>query len=127
MPKGKNRPMASYRVLYAEDNPVNALIVEELLARRSDIELAVEPSGAAALARAQTWVPDLALLDQQLPDMDGNTLRLALQAQHPGLRCISLTAGLPPPPGFDACWKKPIDFGVFHAGIDRLLPPPSDE
>lgn len=122
MPKGKNVAMV-YRLLYAEDNPVNALIVEELLARRPDIELAVEPSGAAALARAQAWKPDLALLDQQLPDMDGNALRQALQTLHPGLRCISLTAGLPPAPGFDACWKKPIDFGLFNAGIDRLLRP----
>lgn len=115
--------MPAYRLLYAEDNPVNALIVEELLARRPDIELAVEPSGAAALARAAHWVPDLALLDQQLPDMDGDELRRALQALHPGLRCISLTAGLPPPPGFDACWKKPIEFGVFNMGIDRFLKP----
>ncbi len=115
--------MPRYRLLYAEDNPVNAVIVGELLARRPDIELAVEPSGAAALARAAQWTPDLALLDQQLPDMDGDALRQALQAQHPGLRCVSLTAGLPPGPGFDACWKKPIDFGVFNAGIDRFLRP----
>jgi signal transduction histidine kinase/AmiR/NasT family two-component response regulator len=59
------------RVLCVEDNPVNAILVQEMLARRTDlvVELAIDAASALrAIARAR---PDLVLLDLDLPDMDG--------------------------------------------------------
>lgn len=111
-----------YRLLYIEDNPVNALIVEELLAARPDIALRVAETGAAGLQLASDWSPDLVLLDQQLPDASGSDLLPRLRALLPAARCISLTASGESLAGFDACWAKPIDFALFRAGIDRYLP-----
>lgn len=112
-----------YRLLYIEDNPVNALIVEELLAERADIELRVAETGAAGLRLARDWAPDFVLLDQQLPDASGSELLPPLRALLPQARCVSLTASGDSLAGFDACWAKPIDFAVFRAGIARWLPP----
>ncbi len=112
-----------YRLLYIEDNPVNVLIVEELLAERRDIELRIAETGAAGLQLAHDWAPDFVLLDQQLPDATGSELLPRLRALLPQARCVSLTASGESLAGFDACWAKPIDFALFRAGIARWLPP----
>jgi CheY-like chemotaxis protein len=111
-----------YRLLYIEDNPVNALIVEELLASRSDIALRIAETGAEGLALAGDWRPDFVLLDQQLPDTSGSALLPQLRAVLPQARCVSLSASGESLAGFDACRAKPIDFAVFRAGIARWLP-----
>jgi CheY-like chemotaxis protein len=113
-----------YRLLYIEDNPVNALIVEELLASRSDIELRIAETGTEGLALARDWQPDFVLLDQQLPDTSGSALLPQLREVLPEARCVSLSASGESLAGFDACWAKPIDFAVFRAGISRWLPAP---
>ncbi len=112
-----------YRLLYIEDNPVNALIVEELLAERPDIALRIAETGGEGLALAQSWRPDFVLLDQQLPDTSGSELLPHLRAALPAARVVSLTASGESLAGFDACWAKPIDFAVFRSGIARWLPP----
>jgi DNA-binding response OmpR family regulator len=58
--------MARVRVLAVEDDPT----VQHLLrhsAEEQGIELAIESDGPAALATAQSWKPDLAILDVGLP------------------------------------------------------------
>ena len=52
-------------LLYIEDNPVNALIISELLQRRPDLRLHVAEDGARGLQQAAALVPDLVLLDMQ--------------------------------------------------------------
>ena len=120
-----------YRLLYIEDNPVNTLVVEELLARRPDIELRCADTGQAGLAEAATWQPELVLVDMQLPDMDGFQVLRGLQAQAAlsGVPAIALSANAMPDDialalqaGFSAYWTKPIDFKAFYAGLDARLP-----
>ena len=57
--------------LYIEDNTINALLVEQLLARWPEVRLMVAADGGSGLERAHALQPDLVLLDMQLPDMDG--------------------------------------------------------
>jgi CheY-like chemotaxis protein len=58
-------------VLYIEDNPVNQLLMQQLLARCPTVTLQCVDTGAAGLQAVAQQTPDLVLLDMQLPDMSG--------------------------------------------------------
>jgi CheY-like chemotaxis protein len=120
------------RVLYIEDNPVNAMIVRELLERRSDLELQVAVDGLGGVEHARRWQPDLLLLDMQLPDIGGLEVMRRLR-EHPetaALRCVALSANAMPNDieralraGAVEYWTKPLDFAAFLVALDRLLAP----
>ena len=123
-----NKP---YRLLYIEDNPVNTLVVEELVARRKDIELRCAADGRRGLTAAQDWLPHLILLDMQLPDLDGYAVRAELRtlAATSAIPCVALSANAMPDDiqaalnaGFADYWTKPINFQIFWAGLDQHLP-----
>jgi len=118
------------RLLYIEDNPVNVLIVEELIARCPGLELVSEPDGTHGVARAREMRPDLVLVDLQLPDFDGYEVlrRLRAQAETASTPCVALSANAMPEEveralaaGFSDYWTKPIDFRAFMAAIDNLF------
>ncbi len=118
-------------VLYIEDNPVNVLLVEELVRMRPGITLASAPTGMAGVARAAQLKPDLVLIDIQLPDIDGfEVLRhLRQQASTSHTPCIALSANAMPDDiararnaGFCDYWTKPIDFANFLAALDQRFP-----
>ena len=119
-----------HRVLYIEDNAVNALIVSELMARRSDLELHVAVDGNTGLAQAQALRPDLILLDMQLPDLDGYEVLRQLRALPLTARipCIAVSANAMSEDieramraGVDDYWTKPLDFKAFMASLDKLF------
>ena len=119
-------------VLYIEDNPVNAMIVSELLARRADLSLHIAVDGTSGLAMATRIRPDLILLDMQLPDIDGHEVFARLQTTPATARipCIALSANAMPADidralraGFSDYWTKPLDFRAFMASIDALFGP----
>ncbi len=123
-------PLRKHRLLYIEDNPVNALIVSELLNRRGDIELHLAEDGSSGVALATKLQPNLILIDMQLPDMDGLQVLQALRAQAStkALRCVALSANAMPDDiqrarqaGMEDYWTKPLDFTAFLAALDRLL------
>lgn len=58
-------------VLSIEDNPVNQLLLEALLARWSKVKLLQAVTGAAGLEMMHMHKLDLFLLDMNLPDMSG--------------------------------------------------------
>jgi CheY-like chemotaxis protein/PAS domain-containing protein len=123
-------PAAAHRLLYIEDNPVNALIVKELLSRRSDFQLHIAVDGASGVQQALRLKPDLILIDMQLPDMDGLQVLHRLRAE-PTLAhivCIALSANVVPEDiqraldaGMADYWTKPLDFNAFLKALDKLF------
>jgi CheY-like chemotaxis protein len=118
-------------LLYIEDNPVNVLLVEELVRMRPGLKLESAGTGLAGVARAAALLPDLVLIDIQLPDIDGfEVLRhLQQQAQTAHIPCIALSANAMPADiarataaGFSDYWTKPIDFSGFLAALDKRFP-----
>ena len=120
-------------VLYIEDNPVNAMLVESILAHRPGVTLELAEDGLSGLRRARQLQPDLMLVDMQLPDIDGLAVLRGLRA-HPltaAIRCVALSANATPSDiaaaraaGFIDYWTKPIDVQRFLADIDTLLAAP---
>lgn len=58
------------RVLYIEDNPVNVQLVRDIFARYSNIRLLEAKEGWLGVSMARDHVPDIILLDNNLPDID---------------------------------------------------------
>ena len=125
---------ARRQVLYIEDNPVNAMIIAELLARRTDLVLHLAADGESGVAQARALLPDLVLLDMQLPDIDGLEVMRRLQAQADTARipCIALSANAMPDDiesalraGAADYWTKPLDFRAFLAALDTMFGKPA--
>jgi PAS domain S-box-containing protein len=83
-----------WSVLYVEDDPANARLVDAILARFCDVSLAVAPTGKEGLDWAARGAFDLVLLDLSLPDMRGNEVlqRLRAEPDTAGLPVVILTA-----------------------------------
>jgi PAS domain S-box-containing protein len=130
---GEAAERLSGRVLYIEDNPVNVMLVQELLHLRSAVELEVAETGHQGIDRAldvSLPVPDLVLVDMQLPDMDGHEVlrQLRAHAQGAGLPCVALSANAMRSDidtalaaGFADYWTKPIDFAHFLSALGKQL------
>jgi PAS domain S-box-containing protein len=130
------RPLSPARkgsLLYIEDNPVNVLLIEELIRMRPGLTLESAGTGLAGVARAAALQPDLILIDIQLPDIDGFEVlrRLKQQPQTAHIACIALSANAMPADiarataaGFGDYWTKPIDFGHFLGALDKRFPSP---
>jgi PAS domain S-box-containing protein len=91
------QPLAGMRVLLAEDNPVNRLIVGAMLARLG-AEVLEATDGAAAIAEATREAARLhaVLMDLHMPEVDGieATRRLRAQESTAGLPIIALSAAV---------------------------------
>lgn len=69
----------TYTVLSIEDNLSNLWLLEAILARRPDINLLAAMQGSMGLEMAQQHLPDLILLDLNLPDIYGADVLAELQ------------------------------------------------
>jgi CheY-like chemotaxis protein len=69
-----------HRLLYIEDNPVNAMLMEAMLARLPGLRLQCAELPLQGLEMARRERPDLILLDIQLPGMDGFEVLRRLRA-----------------------------------------------
>jgi hypothetical protein len=128
---GGRRPARAGQLLYIEDNDVNVLLVEELVRSLSGLSIASEPTGTAGVARAGSLLPDLILVDMQLPDFDGFEVLRRLRAHAPtaAIPCIALSANAMPEDiasalaaGFNDYWTKPIKFKPFLEALQQLFP-----
>ena len=64
-------PVRQSVVLYVEDNLANLELVEKLIARRTDIQLLTAKNGAEGITLAVSRVPDVILMDINLPGISG--------------------------------------------------------
>jgi CheY-like chemotaxis protein/two-component sensor histidine kinase len=58
-------------LLYVEDNPANLKLVEQLIARRSDVRLSTAVDGTLGVEMAQASRPEVILMDINLPGISG--------------------------------------------------------
>ena len=121
---------ANLRVLYAEDDTVNAELVRQIFTLRPAMSLRVAENGAAALRMAQLDSPDLMLVDMNLGDMTGIELAHALQEIRTtrDIRLIALSADALPEQieaamrnGFEGYLTKPINFQALLSLLDAHL------
>jgi len=122
-------PTPALRMLYVEDNRINALLFEEAIKLRGGVELRVAEDGEEALAQVGKWMPDVLVLDAHLPGMSGYELLRALR-QVPGLEeapAFMCSADAMPDDvqrakaaGFIGYWTKPIDIARVMRDLDAL-------
>ncbi len=91
-------PMTDLDVLYAEDEPVNRLLMQAMLGRLPGVALRVACDGTEALDMVREARPDLLLTDMHLGDMTGLQLaaRLAETPDTAGLRIAAVSADAMP-------------------------------
>jgi PAS domain S-box-containing protein len=117
-------------VLYVEDNSANLELVEQLVARRSDLHLLSAVDGEIGIAMARTWVPEVILMDINLPGISGYEALTILQVDpataHIPVIALSANAmardvekGLKA--GFFSYLTKPIKVNEFMAALDLAL------
>lgn len=115
------------RVLYVEDNPVNAELMEALFDGHEGVELEIAVDGGRALEAIERRAPDLLLIDGELPDTTGiELLRRIRSAGHRG-PAVFVSAGDESAfveaegAGFDETWMKPISPAHVLARVHALL------
>jgi two-component system cell cycle response regulator DivK len=113
--------MSGIRILYIEDNPGNRMLVKRIL-EAEGYSVAEAADGASGLEMAAQDLPDLILLDINLPEIDGYDLARRFR-DTPGLQgvpILAVTANVMKgdrertlEAGCDGYIQKPID-------VDRL-------
>jgi CheY-like chemotaxis protein len=73
-----NEPLC---VLYVEDNPENANLMEQIMARRPGTRLLTANRGEAGLRQAREAKPDVIFLDFHLPDLQGDEVLRTLKRE----------------------------------------------
>ena len=120
------------RVLAAEDNRANRLILERML-RGLDIDLVVADDGFEAVAEAERDRPDLILMDVSMPGMDGREATRRIRAREGvsgRVPIIAVTAHAMPggeaavrEAGFDGFCPKPLRKEAIRELVTRHAPP----
>jgi len=123
-------PADTSTVLYIEDNPVNVVLMEAMLARLPQVRMISAPLPAEGLEMARAERPALVLLDIHLPGMDGFEVLARLRA-HPATERLPVVAvsanalqgdiDAAVAAGFDGYLTKPLDLDKLLATVQRML------
>lgn len=122
------KPMRT--LLYVEDNPANLMLVEDLIARRSDLCLLSAMDGNRGIDMARASLPDVILMDINLPGISGlQALRiLARDPTTAHIPVVALSANAIPrdidkglAAGFFRYLTKPIKVNEFMETLDMAL------
>ncbi|WP_264211619.1 PAS domain-containing hybrid sensor histidine kinase/response regulator [Leisingera thetidis] len=102
------------RVLVAEDNAVNRVLLEKFL-QPAPVELAFAQDGREAVAQFEAFAPDIILMDMSMPEMDGLEATRAIRSlPRPQPAIIALTAN-----AFESDREACLD-----AGMDEFMSKP---
>jgi PAS domain S-box-containing protein len=121
---------AQRTLLYVEDNPANMELVEQLIARRSDLKLLTAINGHLGIVLARACQPDVILMDINLPGLSGfgalKILRNDPATAH--IPVMALSANAVPrdiekgmEAGFFRYLTKPIKVQEFMDALDVAL------
>jgi CheY-like chemotaxis protein len=117
-------------VLYVEDNPANLELVTQLVERRSDLRMISAPDASLGIHYARSCLPQVILMDINLPGMSGIEALEVLRADPStsGIPVIALSANAVPrdieralAAGFSNYITKPIVVGKFMNALDAAL------
>ncbi len=117
-------------LLYVEDNPANLALVQQLIARRSDLKLLSAIDAHIGIQLARTYQPEIILMDINLPGISGFGALKILQndpiTAHIPVMALSANAvpreiekGLEA--GFFRYLTKPIKVNEFMNALDVAL------
>ncbi len=122
--------LTPYTLLCVEDNPANLMLIEELISRRLNIKLLTARDGRQGIELARKTLPDVILMDINLPGISGITAMkiLAQDADTANIPVIALSANAMPcdiekglEAGFFRYLTKPIKVDVFMDTLDEAL------
>lgn len=128
--EGKSKLTGKYNVLYIEDNPANLRLVAQVLGRRSNIHMISAEEPVQGIDLAESTVPDLILLDINLPGIDGYEVlkRLRKNKVTVNIPVVAISANAMPQDikkglkaGFYDYITKPIDISSLLQTIDVVL------
>jgi signal transduction histidine kinase/ActR/RegA family two-component response regulator len=117
-------------VLYIEDNPASQLLVSSALAHRPDTRLLLASNGKEGLELARMKLPDVILMDNNMPVLSGSEAQALLKAdpRTAGIPVIALTANAMPAAiargltaGFFSYLTKPVDIGELERALENAL------
>ncbi len=123
-------PLRQRTLLYVEDNPANMELVEQLIARRSDLKLITAINGHLGIVMARACKPDVILMDINLPGLSGiGALKVLLNdPATASIPVIALSANAVPrdiargmDAGFFRYLTKPIKVREFMEALDIAL------
>ncbi len=117
-------------VLYVEDNPANMRLVEQLIARRPDLALIGAVTGPDGVALARARLPDVILMDINLPGLSGieamkilredpATAHIPVLALSANAMPLDIKKGLDA--GFFGYLTKPIKVAEFMEALDLAI------
>lgn len=117
------------KILLVEDNEMNRDMLGRRLMRKG-FEIDVAGNGLEAIEQANAGMPDLIVMDMNMPEMDGweATRRIRAQEATSGIPIIAFTACALAEDreaclaaGCDDYETKPVDFKSLCDKIDNLL------
>jgi CheY-like chemotaxis protein len=117
-------------VLYVEDNPANLNLVEQLVERRPDLRMLSAADGNLGIEFARTYLPEVILMDINLPGINGLDAMKILRADPltAHIPIIALSANAMPNDiekalraGFFDYLTKPIKVNLFMSTLDEAL------
>ncbi len=117
-------------LLYVEDNPANLMLVEELVARRPDLQLISTTDGLRGIELARSARPEVILMDINLPGISGLVALTILRedASTAHIPVVALSANAMPhdierglDAGFFRYLTKPIKVNKFMETLDIAL------
>ncbi len=120
----KKKPV---KILYVEDNFENRVLIRRVL-ESEGYEMTEASTAEEAFKEIETDIPDLILMDINMPDMDGYTLtaKIKEKQEHKDIPVIAVTANVMRgdkeralKAGCDGYIQKPIDIDILTEQIER--------
>src|SRR5215831_82910 len=116
-------------ILYIEDNPDNRKLVRRVLNAEGFAVVEAE-NASQALRQLEISLPNLILMDINMPDMDGYTLTAKIKSMpaYAKIPIIAMTANVMRgdrertlEAGCDGYIQKPIDIDILSQQIERFI------
>lgn len=126
----ETRTARIHTLLYVEDNPANMKLVQQIIARHTDLNLLTAVNGNSGIEIARASLPEVILMDINLPDINGYEALKILRADPATahIPVIAISANAMPldidnglKAGFFRYITKPIKVDEFMDALNVVL------